>query len=136
MKATTKERPGFMMYHDLLPQVEMMSPDEAGELLRALLFYSRTGIYDKVPLTVELILLGYIPRIYRGLKGHGGFGQPGDTGGAVRRSVCRTRRPNEGGLCPFQGGSLPADADASFCMVNTTVTQRTPTYPNVPQKQP
>ena len=65
MKATTKERPGFMMYHDLLPQVEMMSPDEAGELLRALLVYSSTGSYDTVPRTVELILLGYIPRIDR-----------------------------------------------------------------------
>ena len=65
MKTTTKERPGFMMYHDLLPQVEMMSPDEAGELLRALLVYSSTGSYDTVPRTVELILLGYIPRIDR-----------------------------------------------------------------------
>ena len=65
MKDMTKERPGFMMYHDLLPQVEMMSPDEAGELLRALLVYSSTGSYDTVPRTVELILLVYIPRIDR-----------------------------------------------------------------------
>lgn len=65
MEDKTMERPGFMMYHDLLNQVEMMSPDEAGELLRALLVYSTTGSYDKVPRTVELILLGYIPRIDR-----------------------------------------------------------------------
>ena len=44
-------RPGVLIYHNILPQLEMLSSTEAGELFRAVLQYSLEGSYDALPRT-------------------------------------------------------------------------------------
>lgn len=58
-------KPGVMIYHTLLPQVEMLSPTEAGELFLAILQYSVRGQYVSISRTAELLLQGMIPLIDR-----------------------------------------------------------------------
>ena len=58
-------KPAVMIYHSILPQVEMLSKAEAGELLCAFLHYSMTGSYDPLPYPAELIMRGCVPLIDR-----------------------------------------------------------------------
>ena len=58
-------RPGVLIYHTIVPQLEMLSDDEAGKLFRALLQYSLDGCYDPLPRIAELVMLGHVPLIDR-----------------------------------------------------------------------
>ena len=58
-------KPGVMIYHTMIPLIEMLSPSEAGELLLAILQYSATGTYNPLPRTVDLLMQSYIPQIDR-----------------------------------------------------------------------
>ena len=58
-------RPGVLIYHNILPQLKMLTAAEAGELFRAVLHYSLEGSYDALPRTAEVIMTGLIPLIDR-----------------------------------------------------------------------
>ena len=60
-----KQKPGVMIYHSVLPQLELLSKDACGRLFRALVSYSATGRYDPLPRDAEVIMRGYVPIIDR-----------------------------------------------------------------------
>ena len=58
------ERPGIMLYFDLLPTVEELTDDEAGQLLRAMLNYGANGALPEfADRTMKVIWKGIQPRL-------------------------------------------------------------------------
>ncbi len=100
------KKPGVMIYHTLLPQVEMMSPTEAGELLLAILQYSVRGTYEPISRVPELLLQGTIPLIDRDAKKYEAVREQ-------RRKAAQARWKAEHG----EDVPMPEEAsDASACI--------------------
>ena len=58
-------RPGVMIYHSILPQLERLSDCERGQLFLALMQYSIRGRCDPIDFAPDLVLQGLIPLIDR-----------------------------------------------------------------------
>ena len=58
-------KPGVMIYHSILPQLERLSDCERGQLFLAVMQYSIRGRYDPIDFAPDLVLQGLIPLIDR-----------------------------------------------------------------------
>ncbi len=58
-------KPGVMIYHSILPQIERLSDCERGQLFLALMQYSIRSRYDPIDFAPDLVLQGLIPLIDR-----------------------------------------------------------------------
>ncbi|MGI6336916.1 MAG: hypothetical protein GX929_04820 [Clostridiales bacterium] len=58
-------RPGMMIYHDIIPQLKLLSDEQCGKLLRALLRYSLHGLLSELDPMTEIVCIACRSRIDR-----------------------------------------------------------------------
>jgi len=54
-------RPGMMIYHDIIPQLKLLSDEQCGKLLRALLRYSLHGLLSELDPMTEIVCIALSP---------------------------------------------------------------------------